>query len=177
MLVGDREPREAEELRLPLVPAADEADVRVQLAEQGVDHLGRELVLEIALGARAPVAAQLVDREPVGDDGVVATSDELGVGLERPMELTERGPAQVMVRVAEVGERLVDGDRTSVELDVERPHDLLVEREPRLECAHLARGERALLGLGEDVGREPPDRTEQVARVGERRRGAELLDV
>ena len=92
MLVVDREPRDSEKPRLALVPAADEAGVCVQRSEHRVDHLGRELVLEIPLGARVAVSAQLVDRGPVGDDRVVAVGDHVCVARERSIELVERGP-------------------------------------------------------------------------------------
>ena len=152
-----------------LVPAGDEPDVPLERLEHPVDYLTGELVLEIPLGAGAAVSAELVDRQPVRDDGVVAAADHVRARRQRSIDRSKRRVPCLAPRIPQVGKRLVDRHAPSVELDLDRPHRLLVEREPCLACARFARGECPLLALREDVGRKAPQRPKQVHRAAQGR--------
>ena len=86
-------------------------------------------------------------------------------GLERDGHSFGCAPPLVPVRGVELRHRLLEADLGPVQVDLDRPQELVVQAIPRAEARDGLLGEDLLLRLGEDVRPELPDGPQPVAPV------------
>ena len=155
-----------------------QAVVALHRVEHALHHRAGQLVAEMGRVHGGRVPAQPVHRQAVADQRVVGVGQRARVRLERHVQGLERPPPKVAVGVAHVREQPVDGVRLlalpGVERHLERGGDLAEKGLPRADGGRAALGEHALLGLGQRVRGEAPQRHQVVAVAGHLGRVVEL---
>ena len=155
-----------------VVPLRDVVAGRRRLDER-LDRLVCRLVRQVAGRdpgrVRAqPVVDRLVLQDRVEDEGPRPEPGREGLG-----DRLGGRAACVAIDVVEARHRRLERQLVAVERDAERPELLLVEPRPRRDTGDGLLRDDPLLGLGEEIGPELPERAEVVAPVVERRIGEE----
>ncbi len=180
--LGDRrhavvvgQPVDTEQPRLERVPALWDVVAVDDRVDERLHRLVARFVLEVATREPPVVVAQPVVNELVGEERVEHERAGAQTRLERRRDRLGRDPSPLAIGRLEARETFFEGDRLTVDVDLDRGRQLAEEPRPRALAGRGLVGEHALLGLGEQVLAVAPRRrevmpTELQPLVGEERR-------